>query len=283
MKFAFLVMHELRTLKYIDKLYQYIIDYYDADVFVCCQNMNNDDTDEQINLFKRRVVQKTYYEKPDPYAHFQNHSLLKAKSQNWNKSSCLQLYINWDKMATEIEHVYHQYDYFIMIRTDINILFPFPEPHLFEIAPKGIYTFDANYCREWGGYYCGVFVHRDFILQLLRCTHTTVMSENLCRQVPNLRWCNQEKFVNACMRKCGLTYKYISHINIIFVVNPVTRYTTWGEVLEHKKYKDDLIKYTGQVDEALNNLELWNNGYRWTVINDTICLALPTQINDFDT
>ena len=44
MKFAYLVMTELRSLsKNIQNLYNYIINPYDADIFICVQESSNND------------------------------------------------------------------------------------------------------------------------------------------------------------------------------------------------------------------------------------------------
>ena len=56
MKFAYIVMFELRSLpKTINDLYSRIIDYYDADVFLICQNQFEDD-EERVKLFSRRLI-----------------------------------------------------------------------------------------------------------------------------------------------------------------------------------------------------------------------------------
>ena len=72
MKFAYIVMFELRSLpKTIDDLYSRIIDYYDADVFLICQNQFEDD-EERVKLFSRRLVKSELYTKPDPNKYFGN-------------------------------------------------------------------------------------------------------------------------------------------------------------------------------------------------------------------
>ena len=43
MKYAVLIMYELRGVKItIEKLYKYIIDFYDADIFIVCQKQYDD-------------------------------------------------------------------------------------------------------------------------------------------------------------------------------------------------------------------------------------------------
>ena len=72
MKFLFIVMFELRALnKTIDKLYHYIVDFYDADIFICAQK-STPENDKNIDLFQRKVVFKKLYDKPDPKIYFKN-------------------------------------------------------------------------------------------------------------------------------------------------------------------------------------------------------------------
>ena len=57
MKFAFLVMLELRCIdKTIEKLYKNIIDYYNADIFILCQNLPNGENG--IDMFDKNVIIK---------------------------------------------------------------------------------------------------------------------------------------------------------------------------------------------------------------------------------
>jgi hypothetical protein len=49
-------MGELRCLDYIKNLYEYLIDLYDADVIICCQDLPDKQSD--IELFDRKVVYK---------------------------------------------------------------------------------------------------------------------------------------------------------------------------------------------------------------------------------
>ena len=126
MKFAFLVMCELRGVKStIENLYAKLIKLYNADVFICVQKALPDD-EERMQLFHDNVVYREFYDKPDPATYFGSENNLDvnipSNTNNWNIHSNLQIYINYHKMAKVIENVYEQYDYFIITRTDSQII-----------------------------------------------------------------------------------------------------------------------------------------------------------------
>ena len=98
MKFAYLVMTELRSLsKNIQNLYNYIINPYDADIFICVQESSNNDY-ESIKLFSKNVMYNEIYKRPDPNKYFgePNNTNIQCKGiDNWNMPSNLQIYINY--------------------------------------------------------------------------------------------------------------------------------------------------------------------------------------------
>jgi hypothetical protein len=183
MKFAYLVMTEIRSVnKTIQSLYDNIIDYYDADVFICVQNYSENDY-ENIKLFNKNVVYSEIYQKPDPTVYFGPNNNLNASpivDASWNIKSNLQIYINYHKMSQVIRDNVDKYDYFIMIRTDITILYPFPSKEIFESIPEAIYSFDPNYCRGWGGCGFSMFVHRKFIMSYLSSYYNIISKYHYC-------------------------------------------------------------------------------------------------------
>jgi hypothetical protein len=268
LKFAFLVMYELRCLTQIDKLYKYIIDFYDADIIICCQEL--EDTQELVKLFDRRVIFKKIYTKPCSSDYFNNHPQLKSESNNWNKESCLQLYINWNEMSHVLEDFKDKYDYFINVRTDIDILLPFPDKHLFETIPKGIYTYDAKYAREWGGLGAGIFIQKEYIIQYLKCTYNILTNQSLCH---DLACYNQENFLNMCLRHANITMKYMNNLNFFYIATSQSAYTTHALPQRHYLYPG-FIKYPTQVNEVYSNLALWKNGYKWKIVNEMLTLSI---------
>jgi len=174
MKFALLIMLELRSIKKTIKKINNVIDYYDADVFILCQKTFDND-DINANLFKN-IIYKELYNKPNAIEYFNNKFLLNDFGNNWNYNSCLQIYINYHKMASVLKEHVNNYDYFITMRTDIDILFPFPDKKLFETVDKGLYTFDANYAKDWGGLGTSIFTHKDYILPYLNCYYDEIIN-----------------------------------------------------------------------------------------------------------
>ena len=283
MKFAYLVMTELRSLeKNINDLYKYIIDPFEADIFICVQEISIDDY-EKIKLFNKNVVYSEIYKKSNPYQYFGKNNSLITKyddSFNWNKPSNLQIYINYHKMAHIIKNLIDNYDYFITMRTDVSILFPFPEKSFFNELPQSIYSFDTEYSKGWGGSGYSVFIHKNFIFNYLRAYYFVISNKIFRNTLLNNFYdnsekkliCNQEKFQKICFKIINIpTPIYIKNTNVYYNATTLTDYTTWSSPIVHPKY-NVICKYINQCDEAYDGLYLWNNGYRWRYGNN--CLFL---------
>ena len=261
-----LVMLELRAIKKtINTLYKNIIDPYDADVFIMCQRQFEDD-DKNIELFDRKVIHKELYDKPDPHLFFNNEITKKKPSANWNNDACLQIYINLYKMANIIKPYINDYDYFIFTRSDIEVLFPFPDKELFEKVNKGLYSIDADYCRGYGGIGHPMYIHKDYILPFLTCCYDKIITLK-----GNNFNANQEGFFKLSMQDQQMKYSLFKNLNYYYTVETLDDYTTWSKPTYHTFYKV-LCKKPPQVDEAYNNLKLWNEGYRWGIKDNTIML-----------
>jgi hypothetical protein len=273
MKFAFLVMCELRGVKStIDGLYKNLINQYDADIFICVQKTFPDD-EERMNLFKEKVVYRELYDRPDPVAYFGENNISNVghdRDANWNAYSNLQIYINYHKMAKVIENVYDQYEYFIILRTDSQILFPFPDKQLFEIAPETIYLTDSNYCKIWGDIGFPGIIHKKYILELLNCYYNSIVYHR--QYILEIINCenielNQERFFYVCLRVLNLLdkIKKIKNLNYFWTAEIVNDYTTWSIPHMHPTH-NVISKYDDQCDEAYSNSDLWNSGnYLWGI------------------
>lgn len=265
-------MYEIRTLKKINNLYKYIIDYYNADIIICCQESDN--IEEKLKLFNRNIIYKKYYQKKNPNDYYNNPKLGQYPQQNWNDKNCLQIYINWNEMANVIENYKNDYDYFINLRTDIDIFFPLPDINFIKNINKGIYSFDAQYAHNFGGYCTGVFTHKDYIIQYLRVTYNILKDDLIINEFLNsYTLLNQENFKNFCMKYNNIQFNYIKNLNIFFIAENLNSRTTWGTPQKDEKY-DGYIKEKNQFNEAYNNLILWNNGYRWKYDGNNIFLSL---------
>jgi hypothetical protein len=284
MKFAYLVMTELRSLDMtIQQLYDYIITPYDADIFICVQQTFSDDT-EKIKLFNKNVVYSEIYTKPDPNIYFGTDNNIMIESGSWCIPSNLQIYINYHKMSEIIEKYVDNYDYFITLRTDVSILFPFPDKEFFNTIPNALYTIDSTYCKSWGGPGFSLFIHKKFIMNYLICYHT-IISNNIYKQllINNFNklghsHSNQENFQYICLKninKPGETSildntKYIKNINYYYTAKTLNDYTTWSKPFIHSIY-NIICKYEGQCTEAYQNLEKWKNS-KWKYDNECIFL-----------
>ena len=285
MKFAYLVMTELRSLdKTIQQLYDYIINPYDADIFICVQQTFSDDN-EKIKLFNKNVVHSEIYTKPDPNIYFGTNNNINIRSGSWCVPSNLQIYINYHKMSQIIEKYVDKYDYFITLRTDVCILFPFPDKHLFENIPNALYSVDATYCKDWGGCGFSVFIHKKFIMNYLMCYYNIISNKIykpiLINNFNKLGYdcSNQENFLNIClkiMNNPSETHsildnkKYIKNINYYYTAKALNDYTTWSKPSIHPIY-NVICKYEGQCAEAYQNFKIWQNG-KWKYDNDCIFL-----------
>jgi hypothetical protein len=283
MKFAYLVMTELRSLeKNINDLYKYIINPFEADIFICVQETSLDDY-EKIKLFDKNVIYSEIYKKSNPYQYFGKNNSLIIKyndSFNWNKPSNLQIYINYHKMGHIIKNIIQNYDYFITMRTDVSILFPFPEKNFFNDMPPSIYSFDTEYSKGWGGSGYSVFIHKNFIFSYL-CAYYFIISNKVFRNTLINNFydksekklvCNQEKFQKICLKIINMpTPIYIKNTNVYYNATTLTDHTTWSTPIIHPKY-NVICKYPKQCDEAYDSLYLWNNGYRWKYENNNLFL-----------
>jgi len=292
MKFAYLVMTELRSLdKNINDLYKYIINPFEADIFICVQELCIEDY-EKIKLFDKNLVYSEIYKKPNPYTFFgpnNNTNITMCKGDvNWNKPSNLQIYINYYRMADVIKNVVNNYDYFITMRTDVSILFPFPEKDFFNKIPQSLYSFNTEYSKGWNGSGYSVFIHKNFILKYLNCYYFIIKNSLLKNvllhnfYVPSIRKlnCNQEKFQKICLKLINVPQpKSIKNTNVYYNATTLNDYTTWSTPILHPKY-NVICKYINQCDEAYNSLYLWNSGYRWKYENDNIFLENPNAITN---
>jgi hypothetical protein len=278
-------MFELRAVKKtVQDLYDNIINPYDADVYICVQKALPDDL-ERLELFQEKVVYKELYDKPDPNVFFgpdQNLTLKnKSHNSNWNITSNLQIYINQHRMAQVIYDIVDKYDYYILLRSDAQILFPFPNKEFFENMTESMYFVDSQYCKAWGDNGWPTFIHRKYILQYLN-SYVEIMKNPIYKEdineIMNKDYgfeCNQEKFQYACLGLCHLNdkIKYIKNLNYFMTAEKVDDYTTWSKPHIHRSRLDIVSKYDEQVDEAFANDELWQNGYTWKTNGECIYLA----------
>jgi len=270
-KFAFIVSFELRAVKKtIDNLYKYIIDYYDADVFIICQKTFNDDV-ERVNLFNRNVKLVHLYDKPDPVNYFGAHSNItnpeKIAAFPWNNPSNSQICINFTEIAKVMKNYVNTYDYFIHFRVDSQFLFDLPPPKLFEEIPRTNYKFVPKYSSEWGAQGMFNYIYKDDFIKYYNSYYNVIMNKNDC--IP--KKANQERMFNYCTR--NINSIDINNLNYYYTAEQPGGYTTSGlKPHFHYKYKHIIVKYDSQFDEAEQNNKLWNNKHIWKYLNGSVQL-----------
>jgi len=274
MKFAVIIAYELRGIKKtIESYYKHIIDFYNADVFIICQKQFDDD-EERLKLFNRRVKLVKLYQKPIVKEYFGETNIINIESQeNWNNPGVSQMYINQNEISKIIKDYVNDYDYFIQFRTDIDILFNFPQPELFEKIPPGIFTFWPKYCEKWGGSGGANYIHKKFVVDYFKSCFD-LMNDNLFInfiRTRGPRGINQEFIHNNALAIKGLKLNLIKNINYYYTAEKMNDYTTWAFIQLHPKY-NVICKYPEQCDEAHEALELWKNNYKWDIVNNEIVL-----------
>ncbi len=194
-------------------------------------------------------------------------------NDNWNIDSCLQYYINMRQISDVIEPHIHKYDYFIIHRIDVDILYPPPPLKLLENQSPSAYAFDPDYSRKWGGYGFSFITHRDLILEYLRAPFYVIKDKSLLniflKRRKNL---NQEFFLVYCYETRGIYLKKITKTNMYYTCESLDSRTTYGTPHIHREYKV-ICKYSRQCSEVHDGYKKWHNGERWVMNDNKIYLS----------
>lgn len=295
MKFALMVMGELRAVhKNIANITERIINYYNADVIIVCQNAFQDD-DKRIELFKHNVAHVHIYDKPDPLTYFGDNSCVKDVSVvggDWNTFGCLQIYINMKEMADIILKHELDYDYYLMFRTDSSILFDLPPVDIFNEAPSSVYGFYTDYWKDFGNL-GGHYIHKNYINNYLTAPYTYIKNtnnfkilnekqmfqslntlyffeiENLPRGIAEIIY--QEVLFILAFEAVGITINKIRNLPFYYIEDINENYTFNNT---HRRITSDDVcyKYLLQYNECNQNLLCWTNGHRWKLVNNEIKL-----------
>ena len=269
-------MYELRsTHKCINWLKSKLIDFYNADVFAICQRQFEDDID-RLSLFDTNVKYAELYDKPTPLEYFGEDSNITLSSHGmWNSPGNSQIYINNHKMSKIISPVVNDYDYYILVRSDIQILFDFPSAEIFERLPPGIHGYSCPFFDQFGGIGLANFVHKNFILEYLTAPYDAIVDKSLRATFENkVQTCifNQEIFCRFALERKGMYTKRINGLNFFYTADSPDSYTTWAKPEVHEEY-GVVYKYRDQADFAFNCYNHWLNGSHWTILNDSIVLS----------
>ena len=173
-------------------------------------------------------------------------------------------------MGEFIKEDIENYDYFITLRTDIDILFEFPPKKFFKNIPPSIYTFDANYCRKWGGFGLSVFTHQNYIYQILTCYKNVLQNNKLIKKyyIEKKFWRpNQESFSNYCFKVHDLKMNDIKNLNFYFTAYDFNTLSPRSKICYSERYKT-YYKYAGQLQESQSNYNLVKNKFVWKISKD---------------
>ena len=177
-------------------------------------------------------------------------------------------------MSEIIKPIKDKYDFYMVNRIDIDILFPFPPIDIIKNLPPSIYEYNPEYCKSWGGYTSGIFIHKNYIMDYLTSPANLIRDidkTNLNRFLTENKLLNQEYFTVLSWELNKIPRKFVKNINLYFTCENLSDRTTWNKPIVHDTYKV-ICKYSGQCHECFQNLGKWNNGARWVFKNDTIYL-----------
>ena len=296
MKFAMMVMGELRCMhKNFLNLIERIIQYYNADVIIVCQNAFHDDI-ERIDYLKKYTVHVHIYDKPDPLTYFGENTCLNnisEKGGEWNKFGCLQIYINMMEMNNVILKHNLDYDYYLMFRSDSYILFDLPTIDIFEESPPSVYGFYSEYWKDAGNL-GGQYIHKNYINTYLTAPYTYIKDINnfkilnqkhLFKSLNTLYYKDfdeepyltpqvlyQEVLFILAFESIGINIKKIRNLPFYYNEDINESYTV-NNAHERIMSGNICYKYSLQYKECNQNLLYLTNGYRWKFVNNEIILV----------
>jgi hypothetical protein len=282
MKFAVLFMYELRSAyKCIGKLTSKLVNFYNADVFVLCQR-HFDDDDSRLSLFNTNLKHAELYDKPDPLQYFGENSNITIDSHgnNWNNLGNSQTYINNHKFSKVISAIVNDYDYYITVRIDSEILFDFPSIECFKNITPGIHAYSCPDFDKFGGTGFANFIHKNFIIEYLTASYDIITDKSWRSKLEDLTQTtnfNQERLCQYALSRKGLAVRRINGLNYFYTTDDANSYTTWGKPTFHETYKV-FYKYISQVNYAFDCYKAWLRGGRWITENEHIRLSSPKTV-----
>jgi len=190
--------------------------------------------------------------------------------QRCKKNPILNFYINLIEMGKFIKDEIENYDYFILLRTDIDILFNFPPKKIFKSLPPSIFKLNPNYCKKWGGWGQNFITHKNYIYKSLKCFDEIFRNNKLIKQYyeeKNFRVPNQETFSSYCYKLCNFKFKIINNLNFYFTSDDFHTLSPRSKIHYSEKY-ETYYKYRNQLREAHENYNLFKDKYTWKLDSD---------------
>jgi hypothetical protein len=187
------------------------------------------------------------------------------------------------------------YDYYLMFRTDTDILFDLPPIDIFNEAPSSVYGFYTDYWKFVGNL-GGHYIHKNYINSYLMAPYKYInnisnfnilnqkhslwdlntkyykeLNPDDCPGIPN-NFPHQETLFILAFEYFDITINKIHNLPFYYNVDIQEKYTFNNGYECIIKPNNICYKYELQYAECNKNLIYWTNGYRWKIVNNQILL-----------
>ena len=256
-RYGICIFNELRAVKEtVANIYSNLVDVLDADIFICTQKTFEDDA-ERLKLFDRKVVCKEIYERPDPLLYMPKIREF-PYGGNWRYPGGEHFYVNMWKMAQVLKMFSAEYDYFIFMRSDTNVLFPIKK----DFWENAIHVQEGS---EHGGINMNMLVIPsqivvEYCLSFSDCVNEpySFMSAEHDHLGLDKNHLNTERYC----RNIFIHKKYETKIypcNCFLTAGSLDDRTSWS-VIQYDNEKGVFYKYKEQLDLAFDNKRKYNDG-----------------------
>ena len=261
-RYAICIWGELRGVKStINSFYEHLVNPLNGDVFILCQQTNEKDVDENINLFEKDVIMKSLYPKPDTKEVFKDIDRLRDLDKNMLYEGGLQVFLNFKKIADEYGDIFERdYDYILLTRSDFKYLFNIPDVMNLSKTNNLFWSFEDD---NHGGINNNLSIIpsnkiKDYLYSAYNyLTKPKLINKILRNNVP----LNCEKLMKFIFTNEKWPIGLIKS-NCYITADSLNEKTTWGSFKYSNQY-NTFYKYQVQFNNAYNNLETFKNGDKW--------------------
>ena len=260
-KYAVVIWGELRSVKSsIHSFYEHLVKPLDPDIFILCQQTNDIDIDDNINLFDKNVIIKKLYHKFNTKDYFNVSDI--DKLQNLNKNMTyeggLQCYLNFKKIADDYGDILqNNYDYIILSRSDLKYLFDTPDVINLSKINNIFWSFEDD---QWGGINNNFsIIPSNKIKDYLYAFYDYLTKPELINKILiNNEFFNCEKLMKFIFMNNQWNIGLLKS-NCYITADSLNTKTTYCGCKYSSKY-DTFYKYDEQLNSAYSNFEKIKNG-----------------------
>lgn len=279
MKIAVCILNSPRAIDYaIPTIYENIIDHLDADVFCMFTIGEHNDDLDRISRVKKRVIEKQFWNPKElisflPKIFWDTHikfaqSFFEDKYNNYlspiyvsKNSTCPRWFglpprYTVFKLLKMMNKYIDQYDYFILLRSDLYFLFPLINRDIIKNNKKYILNYDTH----------------DF--QGINAELLIMSRENFIKWTEQIKYFTKKIYIEQlieCMKNLKTTKhaevctKCIVDIEQFRIKSISTNSFIIRDNITEKMDKNSISKYYkhDHYFDAIREFELWNSGYRW--------------------